>query len=214
MYPIAASFRSKVSRSLISVSSTTAASIVAKSFPKHSVASLSFFATGSSSLSGTSNGQESQRRPFWATTPRDEPKVNDAPAAKVVPTTDQTVDMAADAAGVAVEDVKAAKKAAKKPKKEAKAKTAKKEAAPVSEVVMPETDKDTWNVDYLSRVLAAKNDLGIAKSKKIIDDIFDIVADVRIVCSVLSCARVLAIYALMFFCCTSVGYYQKETSEN
>jgi hypothetical protein len=172
MYPIAASFRSKISRSLISVSSTTAASIVAKSLPKHTAASLSFFATGSSSFTGSSNGEEPQRRPFWSTSPLFEPKVNDAPAVKVVPTIDQTVDLAANAAGV----VNAATKT-KKPKKEPKAMKA---AVPAAEFDLPENEKDFWNTDYLARVLAIKNDLSIAKSKKMIDDIFDLVADVRI----------------------------------
>ena len=169
---------------------------------------MSFFATGSSSLTGTSTSAgEPQRRPFWATTPVDEPKINDATVA------------ASKAAPVdAVEPEKEKKPKKARAKKEPKAPKKAKETADSDEsIVLPETDKDIWGTDYISRVVAAKNDIAIRKSKKIVDDIFETIADVRCIrkemerCPIRpsKLRRWTLILARFFF---PLGSFAKETS--
>jgi hypothetical protein len=201
MYHIAASLRFKAARSFFAVAPAATELLIGTTtrLPKYATASLSFYATGSSTTAGSSGSSsvttKSQQRPFWGSTPQ--AKVNDmkpfgitTTGPTMVSTIDHTVASAAATAGIPLEDVKKAEKpkAEKKPKKKKEAtaenKGEKDAAVPKAKVTktksMPVLEKDYVGVDYMSKVIAFKNDISATKARKIVDDVFDIVIQVRI----------------------------------
>lgn len=171
--------------------------------------SLSMFATiGSASGSdGTSSSSNEQRRPFWATRPmEDESTKTPTPS---VNTVDHTVNAAAASVGISMEDIKAAaakakkgvtSEAAKEPKKAAPKKkkaAAKKEEVEEEEEAEEEEvddevivddeedvdlppDQDSITTSYMAKVVTAKHKgVSATLAKRIVDDIFDMVIDVR-----------------------------------
>jgi hypothetical protein len=202
MYHIAASLRFKAARSFFAVAPAATEILTGTTtrLPKYATASLSFYATGSSTTAGSSGSSsvttKSQQRPFWGSTPQS--KVNDmkpfgiattGPA--VVNTIDHAIASAAATAGIPLEDVKKAKKpkAEKKPKKKKEAtaenKGEKDAAVPKAKVAtktksMPVLEKDFVGADYMSKVIAFKHDISASQARKIVDDVFDIVSQVRI----------------------------------
>ena len=167
--------------------------------------SLSMFATVGSAAGGDglSSSSNEQRRPFWATRPID----NETTKTPTINTIDHSVNAAATTAGISMEDIKKAAAKAKKadsvdgekePKKSPKKKKAKKEEADGEEEVEEEDeeeivvddeedldlppDQDSITPIFMSKVIAAKHKgISVSKAKRIVDDIFDMVIDVRII---------------------------------
>jgi ribosomal protein L12E/L44/L45/RPP1/RPP2 len=194
MYHIAASIRSKVTRGSSFVVPVYTTSIAVRVYPRYAqqaTLSLSMFATGTTlnnSNPPTTSSSNEQRRPFWATRPTEDESTK---SSNMINSVDHNVKLAAAVAGLTGEDVDKAvgKTKAKKEKAPKKAATTKMKAKAAADddddededdSSSPTLETDYVSTNYMSKVISVNNDITQSKAKRIVDEIFDMVIDVRL----------------------------------